>query len=312
MTYRTLLPDKYLDLSGGRTLAYTDVGDPSSSTLVLFFHDAISVGNTDPRLPPILLDKAHIPYHITIASDITALINHLHPHNSNLRIYVFGGGFGGIPAQMLYGAPFDIFPFGRNIIGCMLLSSFSSFKLHQDYTRDMNMLESMIIGTVSQYIPFQLGSRLGAFSGSRVFSSVDRAEDYIRQTFFKDMSWEDREAFAKWREVNGTGEGGLERGMAERKAICMQHSWDGFLDVPDVVNGDWGFHPAALDEEHYNHRPMFLVFREDDKRTVQMALWLAANYKNSHIKSLAGGRFAPLFNLNQLWKEVFDLCPASQ
>ncbi len=134
--------EKILDLPDGRILAYSDIGEPSSSCLVIFFHGVFNVGSAT-RLGKVLSDRhvrcpdafwlgeilplrdKSVLYDVALAADITALIEHLHPGDPALKIYLTGGSYGTVPAQILYGAPFDIFPFGDRVMGCMVLGLIS-------------------------------------------------------------------------------------------------------------------------------------------------------------------------------------------
>ncbi len=135
--------EKHLTLSDGRRLAYADIGDPTSSLVIVLYHGVFGVGRAV-RLSPALRELGvhfiaptlpgwgtsdprpkDLPYPTCVTSDFTALINYLHPNDDNLRIYISGGSFGTVPAQIIYGASFDVFPLGRNIVGCLILSPFS-------------------------------------------------------------------------------------------------------------------------------------------------------------------------------------------
>ncbi|KAJ7512789.1 hypothetical protein B0H11DRAFT_2213352 [Mycena galericulata] len=106
-------------------LSYEDTGDASSSIVVIFFHGVFSVGSAPIVLSPVLVEKkVHYvaptltgwgfssprltprSYAKVLKSDMTELINHLHPNTPDLRIYVGGT----VAAQMLYGASLETFP----------------------------------------------------------------------------------------------------------------------------------------------------------------------------------------------------------
>ena len=319
----TSTPEKYLELSDGRTLAYAESGNSSSSTLVIYMQGMFTVGSASdskvlkekdfhyisPTLPgfgtssPRNKDKS---FALGLVSDITALIDHLHPHDLNLKIYVAGGSFGTVPAQMLYGAPFDVFPYGRYIAGCMLLNPVSPPRYHADYAKSLTMANYISIGPPSRYIPFKLVPRLVAFMMHRQLKTVEDAERFIRGLLFDNMKEEESAAFKKWKEDNGKKDGELERKMAEDVRASVQYSWDGCLDAPDVIHEDWGFNPAQLDEEH-NKRPIFIVTSDGDTMTPDAnAKWLAASYKNSRYLSLPGGHIAALYHLDDLWKQFLE------
>ncbi|PPQ69448.1 hypothetical protein CVT26_002858 [Gymnopilus dilepis] len=318
--------ESYLDLPDGRRLAYASSGDPTSSCLVIFFHGVFGVGVAEPISPSSVLAKGvhcinptlqgwgtsspapkGVPYHVTLAKDTTALINHLHPDDSNLRIFVAGGSFGTVPAQMLYGAPFDLFPHGRNIVGCLLLAPFSPFKYHKDYTKTMAMANYIAIGPPSQWIPFNLFQRLAAHYLKGKLRSKATAEAFVREEIFDKMKDEEKAAFKKWREERGKKEGEVEARFASNMFRSVEHTWDGYMAMADICHSDWGFRPDTLDEEH-NRRPILIVGSEGDTMTPDaMAKWLAANYKNSRYRSLSGGHLAALFHIEDIWRELFEL-----
>lgn len=316
--------EKYLELSDGRTLAYSESGNNSSSTLVIFFHGMFGIGvssksskillekdvhSISPTLPgwgvssPRNQDK---PYSVGIASDITALIDHLHPHDLNLKIYIAGGSYGTVPAQMLYGAPFDVFPYGRYLAGCMLLAPFSPPRFHTDYTRSMTMGNYIAIGPPSQYIPFKLVPRLMAYMINRKVKTLEGAEQFIRSNLFDHMKEEESTAFRKWKEENGKVDGQVEREFAENMMKSVQYTWEGCMETADVIHGDWGFNPALLDDEH-NKRPILLVSTDGDTMAPDAnAKWLAASYKNSRYRSISGGHLASMYHLNDLWRQLLE------
>ena len=317
--------EKYLELSDGRTLAYAESGNSSSSTLVIFFHGMFGIGaintpskvllekdihSVSPTLPgwgtssPRNKDK---PYFVGLALDIAALIEHLHPHDLDLKIYIAGGSYGTVPAQMLYGAPFDVFPYGRYIAGCMLLAPFSPPSLHRDYTRAMTMSNYIAIGPPSQYIPFKLVFRLMAFMIHRQTKTLEGAEQFIRSNLFNNMKEEESVAFEKWKKDNGKVDGQVEREFAENMMKSVQYTWEGCMETADVIHSDWGFNPAILDEEH-NKRPIFLVSNDGDTMAPDAnAKWLAASYKNSRYRSISGGHLAGMYHMNDLWSQFLGL-----
>ena len=317
--------EKYLDLPGGRRLAYAEIGNPSSSTLIIFFHGAFGIGTADTPQKYLVEKDVHfvaptlagwgksspqskdIPFHVALASDTTALIDHLRPVKEGLKIYIAGVSFGTVPAQMLYGASFDVFPSGRYVAGCMVLAPFSPFKLHKGYIKSMTISSYIWVGPPSQFIPFKLLQRLGSVVFKNKMNTPEKAVALVRQTLFDKMGEEEKAEFAKWREETGKVEGQVEKEFGQNMMRSVQESWQGFIEMADAINGDWGFAPNTLDEEH-NARPILLVTSEGDTLTPDaMGKWLAENYKNGHHKSVNGGHFAPIFHLNELWQELFEL-----
>ncbi|KAF7360275.1 AB hydrolase-1 domain-containing protein [Mycena venus] len=321
--------EKYLTLSDGRTLAYEDVGDPSSSLLVIFLHGVFGVGTAPVVLSPVFIEKR--AHHITptlagwgessphspsksyvdaLTSDMTELITHLHPNTADLRIYISGGSYGSVPAQMLYGAPFDKFPLGRNIAGCLLLAPFSPFKWHKEYTKSMTWMNYISVGPPSRILPFQPLQRIAILGLSMKLRSVDDAEAMIRQLLFDHATPEEREAFARWREQRGLEEGVFERSMAKGMFKSISKSWAGFIEVSDVVHSDWGFCPDQLDDEHTDGRPMMIAASAQDDLGPDMANWLKENYKNSKLKWVPGKHLSTLYELDNLWADLLENEPS--
>ena len=51
-----------------------------------------------------------VPYHLNLCQTITALLEELYPStgsrgNASERLFIGGGSYGSVPAEMLYGAP---------------------------------------------------------------------------------------------------------------------------------------------------------------------------------------------------------------
>ncbi|KAJ7033713.1 Alpha/Beta hydrolase protein [Mycena alexandri] len=315
--------EKYLTLADGRTLAYEDAGDPSSSLVVIFFHGFFGVGVAPSVLSPVLIDKkAHhinptlagwgfssprppsIEYRVALTSDMTELINHLHPNTPDLRIYIAGGSYGTVPAQILYGAPFDIFPLGRNIRGCMLAAPFSPFKWHREYTKSMTWMNYIGVGPPA-LLPFQPLQRMAIFGLSMKLNSVDKAEAFLRKLLF-DSGPEERAAFKTWRESRGLGEGVFERKMATNMVKSISKSWAGFIEGAEVLHSNWGFCPELLDDGHTNGRQMMIAASADDDLGPDMAQWLKENYKNSTLTWVPGKHLSTLYEMDNLWANLLE------
>ncbi|KAJ7778244.1 Alpha/Beta hydrolase protein [Mycena metata] len=315
--------EKYLTVTDGRTLAYEDVGDPSSSLVVIFFHGVFGVGAAPSVLSPVLIDKkAHhitptlagwgcssprptsIEYPVSLLSDMTELINHLHPNTPDLRIYIAGGSYGTVPAQILYGAPFDVFPLGKNIRGCMLAAPFSPFKWHKGYTKSMTWMNYIGVGPPA-ILPFRPFQRMAIFGLSMKLNTVDKAEAFLRKLLFE-TSDEERVAFKTWRESRGLGEGVFERQMATNMVKSISKSWAGFIEGADVLHCDWGFCPRLLDDEHTNGRQMMIAASTDDDLGPDMAQWLNENYKNSTLTWVHGKHLSTLYEIDNLWANLLQ------
>jgi pimeloyl-ACP methyl ester carboxylesterase len=216
---------------------------------------------------------------------------------------VAGGSYGTVPAQMLYGAPFDIFPPGRYLAGCLILAPFSPLRYHKGYTKSMTMANYISVGPPSQIIPFRLLQRLVVMGIGGRLNTEEKAEKFIRETLFDKMGEEELAAFNKWKETQNRAEGQVEKGMAKNVVKSVSKTWEGFMEVADVAHSDWGFCPDALDEDH-TKRPIFIVASAGDTLAPDdMAKWLAAAYKNATLKSITGGHLASLFHLEEIWAE---------
>ncbi|KAJ7739987.1 Alpha/Beta hydrolase protein [Mycena maculata] len=320
-----MFTEKYLTLIDGRTLAYGDTGDASSSLVVIFLHGVFGVGSASTSLSPVLIEKkvhyitptlagwgyssprpSSKSYAAVLTSDMTELITHLHPDTHNLRIYVAGGSYGTVPAQMLYGAPFDTFPLGRNIVGCLIAAPFSPFKWHKEYTQSMTWMNWFSVGPPSRILPFRPIQRMAVLGISMKMSTVDEAEAFLRGLLFDSAAPEERAAFAKWREAHGLEEGVFERQMASNMVKSISKSWAGFIEVADVIHSDWGFRPDSLDEEHTLRRSIMVAASSDDDLGPHMATWLRANYKNSSLKWVAGKHLSALYEMDNMWAEMME------
>ncbi|KAK0236187.1 Alpha/Beta hydrolase protein [Armillaria nabsnona] len=315
--------EKHLTLSDGRRLAYADIGDPTSSLVIVFYHGVFGVGRAV-RLSPALRELGvhfiaptlpgwgtsdprpkDLPYPTCVTSDFTALINHLHPNDDNLRIYISGGSFGTVPAQIIYGASFDVFPLGRNIVGCLILSPFSPFKWDKGYTKGMTWPNYISVGPPSQWSPFRIVPRMLAAALSSQMSTVEKAEVLLRKILFDKADETEREAFAKWRTQNGIAEGQLEREFAENARCSISASREGFVETSDDLHCDWGFCPNQLDEEH-SRRPLLIIASTSDELGPDMAKWLVSNYANSKLEWVQGGHIAALYEMDGIWKRFIE------
>jgi pimeloyl-ACP methyl ester carboxylesterase len=315
--------DKRLALSDGRTLAYADNGNTSSSFLVLFLHDAFSVGDAS-RLPHVLIERnvhfvaptlpgwgrssplpASSSYATTFANDITALITHLHPHphTSKLKLYICAHAFGTIPAQMLFGLPHDIFPLGEQIAALILLAPLSSPHCHKKYAKSMTWQTYFMAGPIAPYIPCNLFMHLTKALWASYVRSQPSAEEYIKKRVFDVMDEEERDMFLQWRDDQGLEVGQFEREMGRNIARSVAHTWQGFLQLPAIYHSCWaGFCPG----EGMNDCPVFIISPKGDYMFPEaMAEWLAEKYKSATLKTVNGGYMSSFLHLNSVWNEVF-------
>ena len=324
--------EKLLALPDGRTLAYEHTGQLTSSTVVIFFSGTLSVGTA--RTPGRVLTSKGVhyiaptlpgygntsllahgtTYAATMASDTSALIDHLYPNASDLMLYIAGGSFGTVPAQMLYGAPYDVFPAGRYIKGLLLLGPFPPFKNDKEknfvYTRCMTWSNYISVGPPSRIFPFRLLQHALKLVIQTKLSSQESAEAFIRQFIFDNMGEEEKEMYRAWKEERGYAEGQLEREFAQMTRRSVEKSWEGLLSGPDVLHADWGWGGKGLgelDEEHTKGRPVLLVAATGDTMTPPAwAEYLATKYANARLKMIHGGHLAGLFHMEEIWTEFFQ------
>ncbi|KDQ64719.1 hypothetical protein JAAARDRAFT_202017 [Jaapia argillacea MUCL 33604] len=325
MMTRASEEEKFLSLPDGRTLAYAEAGDPHSSDVLIFFHGTFGVGESASASSVVLEKGFHCvaptlpgwgntspvphgtPYNLCIISDITALVQHLHPDDPNLKLYYGGGSFGTVPAQMLYGAPYVDFPLGRHTHGMILIVPFSPFQCDKHYSHAFPWMTYIGIGAPAHYVPFKLIPRIAKAHLEKKLNSVEHAETFLRHSMFDKMGDVEREAYAQWREAKGMEEGELERRIAKDMSRSVASSWDGFMDMPEVLRSDWGFCVSDLDKEH-SKAPIFVVSStHDDMIPDTMASFLAANYTNVRVKSLDGGHMVALFHADEIWTEFMEM-----
>jgi pimeloyl-ACP methyl ester carboxylesterase len=315
--------EKYLPLPGNRTLAYEENGNPNSSTVLIFFHGVFGVGSAArpskilsakgvhfvaPTLPgwgntsPLPSSSS---FASGLASDITQLINHLHPNDNELKLYVAGGSFGTVPAQILYGAPYDVFPAGKHIAGLLLLAPFSPFYLHTNYMKAMTWSDYIGVGPPAKLIPFNIMPRLARYFLAPKLSTTARAQKLVRQLLFDKMKEDEKEVFARWREEQGVSDGELEQEMATNMVRSVAKTWEGFYSVTSILHSDWGgFHPDGLDEEHSRHPVLIVASKGDTRAPSSMADYLAVKYKNATLKILEGGHIVSLFYLDEIFTDL--------
>ncbi|OAP57652.1 hypothetical protein AYL99_08390 [Fonsecaea erecta] len=312
-----------LPLTGNRQLAYAHSGPVSSRTVVIFFTGIMSVGtapNTPapcrelgvhwiaPTLPGMgntsTRDKS-VPYHVSLARDMVALLSNLYPTDAYDTLYIAGGSYGTVPAQMLYGAPYELFPPGRKIVGCVLLNGFAPLKYHADYAKTLSWQNWFSYGWPTQVLPFHLLQRLFRFAIGSKLNTLDGAKTFLRQTIIDQMGDEEKSTFRKWLDRNRLTEDAFVEQMAQGTIMCCRN-WDGFMEVADVIHSDWGFEPKALDDAHAS-KPVLVVGSEVDRIGGSANDWLVSNYKSAKLKVVPGGHISSLFYMDEIWEEIFRM-----
>jgi len=314
-----------LALPDNRQIAYAHNGPTTSRTVVLFFSGIMSVGIAGnvptpcrecgmhwiaPTLPGMgnssTRSDRKAPYLVPFLRDMVALLSHLYPTGAYDTLYVSGGSYGTVQAQMLYGAPYDLFPPGRKIAGCVLLAGFSPLKHHPGYAKTLNWGNWFSFGPPTQLLPWHIlqwtfrlavGSKLGTVKGAKAF---------LRQTVVDGMDEEENLTFARWLDTNSLTEDAWLDQMA-RGTVTSCRNWDGFMEVADVIHSDWGFDPKHLDEQHAS-KPVLVVDSANDHIGGGTNDWLVENYRSARFKSVPGGHISTLFYMDDIWKEIIVSC----
>lgn len=312
-----------LQLLNKRRIAYAHIGPEDSRTVIIFFHGLFGVG-TAPSIPePFLEDGgAHwiaptlpgmgnsssrdlsVPYHVTLARAMSELLSHFYPTDAYDKLYLSGGSYGTVQAQMLYGAPYELFPPGRKIAGCLLLSGFTPLNYHVGYEKSLSWQNWFSIGPHTKILPFHMLQWLFRLMVGFNLRTVDGAKKFLHQTLFQRMDDNERLRLKQWLLDNELSEDEFVEKMA-RGAVENCHNWDGFMEVSDVIHSDWGFEPKTLDYQHAS-KPILIVGSEADQIGGSTNDWLVDNYKSSSFRLLPGGHISSLFYMDELWRELIN------
>ncbi|KAJ6784663.1 hypothetical protein PWT90_03226 [Aphanocladium album] len=310
-----------LQLPNNRQVAYASNGPETAKTVVLFFSGIMAIGTarrvpepcqklslrwiapTPPGMGQSSTRDLTVPYNVSLARDMTALLEHLYPSGGFDTLYIAGGSYGTVMAQMLYGAPYDLFPAGRKIVGGMVLAGFSPYKYDKNYTKALNWNTWMSVGPPSQ-LPFRpLQHAFKAAIGSKM-RTEEGAKNFLRFTLFDVMDNEEKEQFRSHVARFGDTEDEFLGWLAHSTVECCKN-WDGFMEVSDVIHSDWGFDPATLDAEH--SKPFLVVKSADDIIGSMNSAWLAANYKSATSKTIPGGHVSSMYYMDDIWEEMITL-----
>ncbi|KAG6378189.1 Alpha/Beta hydrolase protein [Boletus reticuloceps] len=314
--------ERKLALQGGRTLAYVTAGNPSSTTVLLCLHGTFAVGEASsvsrtlvskdthriyPTLPGWGNTSPPLPstsYVDCLMSDMTVLLDHLYPDRGrDIKLYVAGGSFGTVPAQILYGASYDKFPYGRCIVGVLLMTAFAPFRYYEDYAKYMTWSNYLLIGPMSQWPLVRPMFAHLATNVARKVSTVDNAEKFLQEFIFDKMDKAEREEYAQWRAREGIAVGEIETRFAKNIVRSVATSWEGFKLTSSVLHADWGFRPDGLDEEHSRPSVMFVTNPGDKEAPQAWTEYLAACYKNVKVKTVGGSHIGTLLYMDEIWGE---------
>ena len=301
-----------LTLDSGRVVSYAQDGDPNSNRVLLFFAGIFAVGSIS-HTHPVIKEQGlhHIAFTLpgwgdaspvppsstfaqTLLGDVTALFDHLYTDASNLKIYVVGGSFGSVPAQVIYGAPFDVFPLGRNVAGLMLLAPLSPFRIHKDYAKSLSWRDWISVGPLTQYLP--IPSLISLAMGSK-FKTVDSAKQMLRSILFDEMDEVEKGKFAAHCQKLGTTPDEYIKEWAEGSVKSVENGMEGFKQCAVALHSDWGF-TFPLDAEHARGKVIIKVAKSDELGS-GMGEYLAQNYANSEFVANEGGHISGIYTLNE-------------
>ena len=207
-------------------------------------------------------------------------------------------------AQMLYGAPYEVFPLGRQIAGLLLLAPFSPPHVHKGYTKCLSWANYIAIGPPSRYLPTL---KLGKIMLQNKVNTLEKATAFIHEFGFKKMTPKEREVYERHKEMRGMEDGELERSIGEGTFKSVANGWDGFLAVADVFHSGWGgYDPTSLDDEHA--KPVVLVMNHEDRDNRLMGEWLLKNMRNAHGRFEEGGHMASIFVMDDIWEDFLNRC----
>ena len=315
-----------LSLPGGRTVSYSYVGPQDSETVVLWYHGLFSVGDASNPSQPIRERNARyiaptLPgwgdtsplapgttFPETVVADTRAIFEHLYPGHdpatSSMRIYVSGGSFGTCPAQVIFGAPYDKFPFGKHIVSVMLLAPLSPPLEDPGYNKSLKWQDWLSVGAPSRIVPFNLILRSAKMAIQGKVKDAATAERFLRGLYFDNMDEEEKARFTEWRERRGTADGDFQRRMAQGMVRSVSKGWDGFLGTADALHSDWGFRIGNLDEDHQQKLVVVAVGRGDTSM-FNMSRFLIQTYKRTKVVEYEGGHLSAAWSMDKIWEDTF-------
>ena len=312
------VPDeKYVTLSDGRQLAYTEQGDINSNKIIIFFHGVFGVGDssTEKKL------YQDIEYHfiaptlpgwgnsspwpenqpiLNYPNDIHQLLLSLKKDdNANLRITVAGGSYGAAFAQICFGTSTDIMPEVVNVKSLIVCSGFSPFKYHTGYTTGMSWLNYFAVGMPAIYFP-SIRKLMGSFIQRKVHN-IDEAKTFLREHIFDQMDDEEKAKLHKWEEERNKPSGWVLETMARNMCLSISKTMAGFDTVAQVLHSDWGFDPKQVPSSP--KRKVLIIATKGDKIAhMEMSTYLVESYPNAELQILDGGHLASFFEIDEIIK----------
>ncbi|TCD66940.1 hypothetical protein EIP91_000718 [Steccherinum ochraceum] len=319
-----LVEEQYLSMPSGRTLAYAHGGAPASTDVVIFLHGVFGVGEATTLSPALVERGVHFvaptlpgwgktsppsssqSFQQCLFDDLTALITRLHPQTENLRLYLAGGSFGTVAAQIVYGASYDDFPLGRQIAGLLLIAPISPPHAHSDFNKCLSSTNYLSLGTPYHVLPFNLTQRMGMLMLRHHLDTPEHAAKFIHEFAFSKLAGEEREVYEKWREARGFEEGQAEKDIGASMHHSVATTWKGFLDVPKIIHSNWGgYDPRSVHEDR--QIPVLVVMNRGDRDHLLMGEWLVKNMKGTVARYEVGGHMASMFTADGIWEQFLKM-----
>ncbi|CAF1673304.1 unnamed protein product, partial [Adineta ricciae] len=309
--------EKYVTLSDGRQLAYTETGDTSSDKIIIFFHGVFGVGDSSietklyqdigyhfiaPTLPG-WGNSSPWPENQSISkypNDIHQLLASLKKNDyKNLRITVAGGSYGTVFAQICFGTSTDVMPEANNVESLLICSSFSPFKYHREYTTGMSWLNYFGVGMPAIYFP-SIRRLMGSFIQKKT-RNIDEAKNFLRTHIFDQMDNEEKTKLRKWEEERNKPSEWVLNVMARNMCLSISKTIIGFNTVAHVLHEDWGFDPQKLPSLP-KRKVLIIAGKEDKLAHMEMSTYLAESYPNAELRILDGGHLASFYEINEIIK----------
>jgi hypothetical protein len=309
-----------LPLIAGRQLSYAHNGHASSRKVALFFTGVFGVAKADTLLAAVESERIHyiavtppgwgassprpagVEYAANLIESITALLDALHPAGVD-ALYVAGGSFGTVPAQMLYGN--DGWKYAPALAGCMLLAGFSPFRYHAGYAACLSWPNWLSVGAPA-LLPAHALQRLMRAVLARKFASVSGTKGFLESTLFAHPDADEDALMAAWLAKHHRTRDQFISDMAAGVHASVARTWDGFMEVADVIHSDWGFDPATL--KNTPVVPVLVVTGEQDAIGGAMNAWIVKTYPHATARTTKGGHIGALFVMDELWSEFLGMC----
>lgn len=306
-------------LSGGGTLEYVSSGDTKSSKVILGFPGLFAVASAPPPFDSKMLELGISYIQVTppgqgestkppnagtfatwLPGAIAELLTALGKDEETLRLIVSGGSYGTVHAQVIFGAPKSSFKFVDNLRGCVLLGPFSPPKYDKTFDSGLTFANWLSVGWPGKYLPIL---RIASWAMSGQVATPEKGEQFMKKTIFASMDDAEKAKYAAWRAKYGKEEGELEASMGKNASAAYAKSWQGFLEVNDEVQADWGFDP----KDTAGRGKVFVVYgKADDRAPNEMAVWLVANYPDAEAIILGGGHLSALWDMEEVMLKAID------